>query len=60
MIIKDFYKLDVYRLDFEKINEIISLNISNTISWDAFNIKATKEELKGLANFINSYLEEKK
>lgn len=57
MIIKDFYKLDVYRLELEKVNESINLSINNAISWDSINIKATKEELKGLADFINRYLE---
>lgn len=57
MIIKDFYKLDVYRLELEKVNETINLSINNAISWDSLTIKATKEELKGLAEFIKSYLE---
>ena len=33
------------------------ITISNVISWDIFQLKMTKEELKGLADFINKYLE---
>jgi ferritin len=57
MIVKDFYKLDVYRLDFEKMNDIVTLNINNSTTWDTMSIRVTKEELQGLADFINSYLQ---
>lgn len=53
----DFYKLDVYRFNIEKLGDnLFNININNNISWDNMNIKATKEELKGLANFINKHL----
>lgn len=57
LILKDLYKIDVFRFDLEKDNNMIDFQISNAISWDSMNIRATKEELKGLADFINSYLE---
>ena len=58
MIIKDFYKLDVYRFDFEKVNNMVEMNINNAISWDTLKIKMTKDELAGLSRFINSFLQE--
>ena len=63
---KDFYKADIYRFDIEcSIQEIpntkyipaFDVTISNVISWDIFQLKITKEELKGLADFINQYIE---
>ena len=58
MIIKDFYKLDVIRLDIEKLaDNIYNVNVNNSISWDNMNLNVTREELKGLADFINRYLE---
>lgn len=58
MIIKDFYKLDVYRFDFEKVNNMVELNINNAISWDTLKIKMTRDELAGLSQFINTFLQE--
>ena len=59
MIIKDFYKLDVYRFDFEKVNtNMIEMNINNAISWDTLKIKMTRDELAGLSQFINTFLQE--
>lgn len=56
MIIKDFDKLDVYRFDFEKVNNMVELNINNAISWDTLKIKMTRDELAGLSQFINTFL----
>ena len=54
LIQKDFCKLDVYRFDIEHISDdLYDLNINNTISWDMINLKVTKSELVGLADFIN-------
>ena len=60
MIIKDFYKLDVYRFDFEKVNNtnMVEMNINNAISWDTLKIKMTRDELAGLSQFINTFLQE--
>lgn len=51
---KDFCKLDVYRFDLEHISDdLYDVSISNSISWDIMNLKVTKSELVGLADFIN-------
>lgn len=34
-----------------------NIGISNVISWEMMNVKMTKEELRGLADFIYKYLE---
>lgn len=54
LIQKDFCKLDVYRFDIDHlVDDLYDVNISNAISWDMMNLKVTKSELKGLADFIN-------
>ena len=55
--IKNFYKADIYRFNIETINNIMQFEISNVISWDSITMKMTKDELKGLADFINKHLE---
>ena len=58
LIQKDFYKLDVCRLDVEHVlNDWYNVTINNSISWDDMTMKASKEELRGLADFIYKYLE---
>ncbi len=58
LIQKDFCKLDVYRFDLEHIvDDLYDVNISNSISWDIMNLKVTKSELVGLADFINKMME---
>lgn len=57
LIQKDSYKADVFRFDFEKHGNIINLNLNNSISWDYITMKLTREELKGLADFIHKFLE---
>lgn len=60
LIQKDFCKLDVYRFDIEHISDdLYGLNINNAISWDIMNLKVTKSELVGLADFINKMVENK-
>ena len=55
---KDFCKLDVYRFDLEHISDdLYDVSISNSISWDIMNLKVTKSELVGLADFINKMVE---
>jgi len=59
LIKKDFHKLDVYRFDVEHlVDDLYQVTISNTISWDitTFNF-VTKNELMGLADFINNMVE---
>jgi hypothetical protein len=57
LIQSDFYKANVFRFYFEKLNASIDMTISNSISWDSNNYTMTREELKGLADFINKFLE---
>jgi len=55
----DFHKLDVYRFDIQHDkNNLYHVDLTNSISWDSMSLKATREELKGLADFINKYLEQ--
>jgi hypothetical protein len=57
IILKDFYKADVFRFDLEKQNHIIEMVISNSISWDSMKFRFTREELQGLSDFITKFLE---
>jgi hypothetical protein len=50
------YKMDVFKVDVEKYNNIVDIEISNVISWELMKIKATKEEIKGLVAFLNNFL----
>ena len=61
IIKKDFYKLDVYRFDVEYIvNDWYDITVNNKMNWDYRTIRATKKELKGLADFIYEFLEKSK
>jgi hypothetical protein len=53
---KDAHKVDIFTFDLEKFGSIVNLTISNSISWDWMKMKLTREELKGMADFINSFL----
>jgi hypothetical protein len=57
MILKDSHKVDVFKFDLEQNENTINLTINNSISWDWMKMKFTKEEIKGLADFINKFLE---
>lgn len=57
LIKADFYKADVFRFDLEKNQDFVDLEICNAISWDVVRFKMSREELKGLANFINKFLD---
>ncbi len=56
-ITKDFYKADIYRFDVETKDNIYQFDVSNVISWDIIRLNMTKNDLKGLADFINKFLE---
>jgi hypothetical protein len=56
IIQKDTHKVDIFTFDLEKFGSIVNLTISNSISWDWMKMRFTKDELKGLADFINSFL----
>lgn len=57
IILKDFYKADVFRFDLEKNQDFVDLTINNAISWDWMKMKLTREELKGMADFFNKFLD---
>jgi hypothetical protein len=57
LVTKDSYKADIYNFDIEQSGKIINLTINNVISWDWLKMKLTKEEIKGLADFLNKHLE---
>ena len=57
MITKDFYKADIYRVDIEKTDGTFRVDVSNVISWDIISLNMTRDDLKGLADFIYKYLE---
>ena len=46
-----------FRFYFEKLNATVDMTVTNSISWDTNNYTMTREELKGLADFINKFLE---
>jgi hypothetical protein len=50
------YKMDVFKVDVERHNNIVDIEISNVISWQLMKIKATKEEIKGLVAFLNNFI----
>jgi hypothetical protein len=56
LIQSDFYKANVFRFYFEKLNATVDMTVTNSISWDTNNYTMTREELKGLADFINKFL----
>jgi hypothetical protein len=57
IVVKDFYKADVFRFDLEKQNHVVEMVISNSISWDSMKFRFTREELQGLADFFNKFLD---
>lgn len=54
---KHFYKADIYRVDIEKTDGTFRVDVSNVISWDIISLNMNRDDLKGLADFINKYLE---
>jgi len=57
IIQKDTHKVDIFTFDLEKFGSIVNLTISNNISWDWMKIKLTREELKGMTDFFNKFLD---
>lgn len=59
LVTKDFYKADVYRFDAEVLSgNMVKFDISNVISWELMTVKMTKDELRGLGDFITTFLGE--
>lgn len=50
------YKFDVFKLNLSGSPNNVSLEIMNVISWDSMTLQMTREELVGLADFVNNYL----
>jgi len=58
IVMKDFYKADVIRFDIEMLSEnMVKFDVSNVISWEYLAVRMTKDELRGLGNFIKSFVE---
>lgn len=57
IVTKDSYKFDIYSFDLEKRESIVDMTINNVISWQWIKMKLTKEEIKGLAQFLNQFVE---
>jgi hypothetical protein len=58
IVTKDSYKADIFNFDLEQHGNIINLTINNVISWDWQKMRLTKDEIRGLANFLNKFVEE--
>ena len=50
-------KIDIYQFDLDKVNSDYILEVSDLITWGNVRVRLMKDELKGLADFINAYLE---
>lgn len=48
---------DIYRVSLGLNKALYEIEFSNVISWELMSLKITKDELRGLADFINKYLE---
>jgi hypothetical protein len=57
IVTKDSYKFDIYSFDLERRESIVDMTINNVISWEWIKMKLTKEEIKGLAQFLNQFVE---
>ena len=57
IVTKDSYKADIYNFEMEQFGSLLNLTINNVISWEWVKIKLTKEEIKGLASFLNQFVE---
>lgn len=56
---QNFYQANIYIFYLEPLNATVDMIVANSISWDTNKYALTREELKGLADFINKYLENK-
>ena len=60
---KDSYKADIFNFDMEywkqedPKGELFNLTINNVISWEWQKLKLTRDEIKGLADFLNKFVE---
>jgi hypothetical protein len=64
VVIKDSYKADVFNFDMEcwkqeePKGELFNFTINNVISWEWTKMKLTRSEIKGLADFLNQFVED--
>jgi hypothetical protein len=64
LVIKDSYKADVFNFDMEcwkqedPKGELFNFTINNVISWEWTKMKLTRDEIRGLANFLNQFVED--
>jgi hypothetical protein len=64
IVIKDSYKADVFNFDMEcwkqedPKGELFNFTINNVISWEWTKMKLTRDEIKGLADFLNQFVED--
>ncbi len=58
IVTKDSYKADIYNFEMEKFGSLLNLTINNVISWEWVKMKLTKDEIKGLASFLNQFVED--
>jgi len=58
IVIKDSYKADVFNFDIEQNGSLSTLTINNVISWQWIQMKLTKDEIRGLASFLNQFVED--
>jgi hypothetical protein len=58
IVTKDSYKADVFNFDIEQNGSLSTLTINNVISWQWIQMKLTKNEIVGLANFFNQFVED--
>lgn len=64
VVTKDSYKADIFNFDMEcwkqedPKGELFNLTINNVISWEWTKMKLTRDEIKGLTNFLNQFIED--
>jgi hypothetical protein len=56
---QNFYQANIYRFYLEPLNATVDMVVANSISWDTNKYALTREELKGLADFIYQTIGEK-
>lgn len=63
IVTKDSYKADIFNFDMEcwkqeePKGELFNLTINNVISWEWTKMKLTRDEIRGLADFLNQFVE---
>jgi hypothetical protein len=58
IVTKDSYRADIYNFEMEKFGSLLNLTINNVISWEWTKMQLTKDEIKGLASFLNQFVNE--